>query len=140
MLAASKFSVLKVGEKTCVVVCTLPNGFEISAASACVDPKDFSEVIGADICKLRIKDKLWELEGYRKQVSMATDGGTPITFKDRVVLEKRDLDGRLKKLDAFIGTETYCALPEAEQDRLCRQADYMRNYSAVLGERIAAFV
>lgn len=139
MLAASKFSVSKVGEKTCVVVCTLPNGFEITATSACVDPADFSEVIGADICKLKIKDKLWELEGYRKQASMTPAGGTPITFTARVVVEKRELDEKLAKLTAFMDTAVYASLSAEERGRLSTQHRAMNRYSLVLEERIAAF-
>lgn len=136
ILAMSKFSVSKVGEKTCVVVCTLPNGFEITATSACVDPNDFSAVIGADICKLKIKDKLWELEGYRKQTEESLE---PTGFKDRVRAEKADLDVKFTKLAEFLGTETFVALPEAEQERLMKQHDAMGTYLFFLGERIAAF-
>ena len=42
-------------------------------------------------------------------------------------------------LDPVIGTERFCALPEAEQARMDRQLKAMREYSAILGERIAAF-
>lgn len=80
-------------------------------------------------------------ESVRNAIAVLEHAFIPIegTFKDRVVLEKRDLDDRLKKLNAFIGTETYCSLPESEQERLSRQADYMRCYSDVLAERIEAF-
>lgn len=67
LLAASTFMVTKVGSKTCLVVCTLPSGFEITATSACDDPKDYDEDVGLGICKKKIADKVWELEGYRSQ-------------------------------------------------------------------------
>ena len=60
-------------------------------------------------------------------------------FQTRVVEEKASLDEKIEKLDAFIGTERFCALPEAEQARMVRQLAVMREYSGVLGERIAAF-
>lgn len=59
--------------------------------------------------------------------------------QQRVVAEKAELDEKLNKLLAFHGTETFNALPEEEQDRLIRQSVVMTDYSAVLGERIAAF-
>lgn len=53
--------------KCTVVTAKLPNGFIIVEYSACVDPANFSEEIGAEICVSRIKNKIWELEGYRLQ-------------------------------------------------------------------------
>ena len=59
--------------------------------------------------------------------------------QQRVVDEKRELDVKLTKLDAFGRTELFKTLPEDEQGRLNRQHSLMEQYSAVLGERIAAF-
>jgi hypothetical protein len=53
--------------KCVVVTAKLPNGFIIVEYSACVDPANFSEEIGAEICVSRIKNKIWELEGYLLQ-------------------------------------------------------------------------
>lgn len=60
-------------------------------------------------------------------------------YQQRVVDEKKDLDEKLAKLQAFGRTEVYRNLPEDEQDRLSRQYDVMYSYSCILGERIAAF-
>lgn len=60
----SKWDVVKMGEKTCVVTCTTPSGFVIVESSSCVDPANYNETIGFEICKERIINKLWELEGY----------------------------------------------------------------------------
>lgn len=59
--------------------------------------------------------------------------------QQRVVDEKRDLDGKREKLGAFKNTDTFTRLPWQEQERLNTQAHLMTMYSAVLGERIAAF-
>lgn len=59
--------------------------------------------------------------------------------QQRVVAEKVQLDDKLAKLTAFMQGETFKALPEDEQDRLLRQSIAMRDYSAVLDERAAAF-
>lgn len=53
--------------KCTVVTAKLPNGFIIVESSACVDPANFSEEVGANICNERIKNKIWELEGYKLQ-------------------------------------------------------------------------
>jgi hypothetical protein len=60
-------------------------------------------------------------------------------YQQRVIEEKRELDEKLAKLDAFGRTELFAALPADEQGRLNRQHSLMEAYSAVLGERIANF-
>ena len=61
----------KVFGKQCIVVAKLPNGFTVVGESACVDPSNYDEKIGENIAKNRIKERLWELEGYRLQNSLA---------------------------------------------------------------------
>lgn len=45
------------GDRTTLVRCVLVNGFEIIESSACVDPLNYNEYMGAEICmeKSRIK-------------------------------------------------------------------------------------
>lgn len=59
--------------------------------------------------------------------------------QQRVVIEKAELDEKLAKLAAFMNTQRFTALPIDEFARLTRQFTCMVEYSAVLGERIAAF-
>lgn len=54
----------KLGEKTTVGCFTLSNGFEVVTSSACVNPNEYNEDIGKEICKQKAIDKVWELEGY----------------------------------------------------------------------------
>lgn len=56
--------------KCTVVTCKLPNSFVIVESSACVDPANYDEKMGTEICINRIKDKVWELEGYRLQANL----------------------------------------------------------------------
>jgi hypothetical protein len=60
-----------VGKKHCLVAVKLKNGFTIIETSTCVDPANYSEEIGADICMKKIKDKIWMLEGYQLQTKLA---------------------------------------------------------------------
>ena len=65
---------------------------------------------------------------------------TVLPHQQRVLDEKRDLDERLSKLDAFIlDNPLYLQLAADEQERLTRQSKAMAIYSGILGERIAAF-
>ena len=70
ILADSKITDTKMGEKTTVMVVTLPNGFEIVTSSSCVDPRNYDHALGVSICLVRAKDKVWELEGYALQSDM----------------------------------------------------------------------
>ena len=51
-------------ENTTIVRCVLRNGFVIVEASSCVDPANYSEEMGAQICREKIKNKIWELLGF----------------------------------------------------------------------------
>lgn len=57
----------------------------------------------------------------------------------RVVDEKRELDERKQKLEAFFETPTFAQLDDSEQGRLHAQHAAMVDYSRVLGDRIEAF-
>ena len=67
IIAASQVEDVKLGDKTTVVHITLPNGFVIVQSSSCVDPDNYDHELGKKICLDRIKDKIWELEGYLLQ-------------------------------------------------------------------------
>lgn len=56
-----------IGDRTTVVRCVLRNGFVIVESSSCVDPANYSQEMGEDICMGKIKDKIWELLGFMLQ-------------------------------------------------------------------------
>lgn len=64
LIAASTITDTKLGAKTTVVCCKLPNGFELIESSGCVDPANYDHALGVSTCKRRLVDKLWMLEGY----------------------------------------------------------------------------
>ena len=59
--------------KCTIVTVQLKNGFVITESSACVDPINYDEVVGINIGMDKIKNKLWELEGYRLQCMIGGD-------------------------------------------------------------------
>jgi hypothetical protein len=60
--------------------------------------------------------------------------------QQRVIDEKAELDERREKLGVFIKENPiFQDLPAEERERLVRQESCMAEYSAILGERIAAF-
>lgn len=67
LIARSEITVKTFFGKTTVVAMKLPNGFVLVESSSCVDPLNYDEAIGVQICKQRLEARLWELEGYRLQ-------------------------------------------------------------------------
>ena len=67
ILLGTKFEYQTIFGKTTIASAKLPNGFVIVESSSCVDPANYDEKIGRDICREKIINKLWELEGYRLQ-------------------------------------------------------------------------
>lgn len=62
-----EYHVTTLGKKTTVVRATLRNGFEIVESSSCVDPANYSEEVGAEICRDRIRNQVWHLLGFALQ-------------------------------------------------------------------------
>lgn len=67
IMSNSTFEVDTLFNKCTMVACQLPNGFVIVESSACVSPENYDYKMGEEICMKKIKDKIWELEGYRLQ-------------------------------------------------------------------------
>lgn len=59
----------KLGDKTTAVRAVLRNGFEITETSSCVDPANYNEAIGKEVCLNRIHDKVWMLLGFLLQTA-----------------------------------------------------------------------
>lgn len=62
--------------------------------------------------------------------------------ENRVVTEKQELDEKLAKLKAFCfnpGSPAFKCLPPIDRDLLEDQYNSMKDYSEILGKRIARF-
>lgn len=60
-------------------------------------------------------------------------------FQERVVIEKSELDEKLERLRGFYTSSIFFGLSDDEKERLNKQEKAMRDYSQILGERIAHF-
>lgn len=58
-------------------------------------------------------------------------------FKKRLVVERDELDDKLAKLEAFIGSTRFENLDERNRKLLVAQRDAMRQYSVILNVRIS---
>lgn len=56
-------------DKITIVIATLVNGFTVVESSACVDPKNYDEKIGAEMCIGRIKNQVWNHLGFLLQTA-----------------------------------------------------------------------
>lgn len=65
ILEQTEFSISTLFDKVTVISAKLPNGFVITESSGAVSSENYDEQIGVSICKERIKNKIWELEGYK---------------------------------------------------------------------------
>lgn len=124
-------------DKPCTYVTVrMKNGFTLRESTTCVDPANYNEEIGKEICLQKIEDKVWFLLGYTLQ------GKHPInqTFKDRLLIERQDLAERFSKLCAFVDTPKFeeVVKDEHQRDLLLQQRDYMGEYLNILNQRIEA--
>lgn len=58
-------------------------------------------------------------------------------FKKRLVVERDELEDKLAKLEAFIGSTRFENLDERNRKLLVSQCDVMRQYSTILNVRIS---
>ena len=114
----------------------MKNGFTLRESTTCVDPANYNEEIGKEICLQKIEDKVWFLLGYALQDKHPINQ----TFKDRLLIERQDLAERFSKLCAFVDTPKFeeVVKDEHQRDLLLRQRDYMSEYLNVLNQRIEA--
>ncbi|MDK2821844.1 MAG: hypothetical protein PWP31_1809 [Clostridia bacterium] len=68
--AIKNIQVMTVKEKCTLVIVELKNGFILTESSACVDKANYDEKLGVEIALGKIKDKIWELEGYKLQCEL----------------------------------------------------------------------
>lgn len=137
----SKTRVETVDGKCTVVTVTLENGFMLTESAACVDKANYNEEIGREICLEKIRDKLWELEGYKLQCELYQKEMHPNAVqqempKMRVEKELKDLDGKIVKLErAMWGSGL--AFNLAEEHLLREQRDAMEKYAVILRARLS---
>ena len=60
------------GKPTTYVTVRLENGFTLRESTTCVDPSNYDENIGKEVCLKRIEDKIWFLLGYTLQSKLVS--------------------------------------------------------------------
>lgn len=136
IIQAGSVEIQDLSDKTTLVKFRTEDGFEIVATSSCVDPKNYNRDVGAKICMDQIKNKLWEYEGYLLSKKLYKTTGESLF--DRVYSEAAELKVKLEKLQDFMGTTKFEALPYVEKYLLMDQEFAMHDYLDVLTARLSA--
>lgn len=126
LLQEAEISVTTQFDKVTVVCVKLKSGFVITEAAGAVDPRNYSEEIGKEVCLERIERKLWEMEGYALQKKHPV-ADNAMQFYDPELLAGVDESGKLlakciredipirglprKDYKQYIGTKTVQAAP-----------------------------
>ncbi len=98
LMERATFSIRTEFDKCTVVTAKLENGFILTESSACVDPKNYDAKAGEQICRERIRNRLWELEGYalQKKIARANDAAlNGHTFSEALEAMKKGFGARL---------------------------------------------
>ena len=74
-------TVIEFGRRFTYVAVRMKNGFTLRESTNCVDPENYSEEIGKEICLKRIETKIWFLLGYALQDKMFKEKNAHKTFK-----------------------------------------------------------
>ena len=56
------------------VIVRMKNGFTLRESTTCVDPANYNEDIGKEICLKRIENQIWFLLGYQLQEDLFRSG------------------------------------------------------------------
>lgn len=62
------------GKPCTYVTVRMKNGFTLRESTTCVDPANYNEEIGKEICLKKIEDKVWFLLGYQLQEDLFRSG------------------------------------------------------------------
>lgn len=121
-------------DKPCTYVTVrMKNGFTLRESTTCVDPANYSEEIGKEICLRKIEDKVWFLLGYALQDRYAVNQ----TFIDRLRIEYNELMDKYNKLVLFLGRKNAVEIAGENQIGLMEvQKVQMHDYLLTLRERI----
>ena len=67
LMDTADYEIITCFDKCTIVSARFENGFILTESSACVDPANYDRKLGVKICTDKIREKLWELEGYDLQ-------------------------------------------------------------------------
>lgn len=123
-------------DKPCTYVTVrMKNGFTLRESTTCVDPDNYNEEIGKQICLERIEDKIWFLLGYSLQDRESKKANS--TFQSRMLDEYKELGDKLGKLNTTLNSPHFKEkVGETQYNLMCKQDRAMTDYWNALGDII----
>lgn len=135
------------GKPCTYVTVRMKNGFTLRESTTCVDPANYNEEIGKQICLEKIEDKVWFLLGYALQTEASAKNQTLAhtrdmmispDYKERFKAEYIQLYNRLGGLKLMVqhwdaGTLNFT--PTCPREIYDKQIEGMQTYLDVLTER-----
>lgn len=135
------------GKPCTYVTVRMKNGFTLRESTTCVDPANYNEEIGKQICLKKIEDKVWFLLGYALQTEASAKNQTLAhtrdmmispDYKERFKAEYIQLYNRLGGLKLMVqhwdaGTLNFT--PTCPREIYDKQIEGMQTYLDVLSER-----
>lgn len=135
------------GKPCTYVTVRMKNGFTLRESTTCVDPANYNEEIGKQICLKKIEDKVWFLLGYALQTEASAKNQTlahtrdmmiSSDYKERFKAEYIQLHNRLGGLKLMVqhwdaGTLNF--IPTCPREIYDKQIEGMQTYLDVLTER-----
>ena len=87
------------------------NGFTVRESATCVDPVNYDEEIGKQVCLKRIEDKVWMLLGYEKQYEVSAKN--PVLASTRNMMISSDYKERFvaeftQDYNRYVGLRNMC--------------------------------
>lgn len=117
------------------VTVRMKNGFTLRESTTCVDPANYDEEIGKQICLEKIEDKIRFLLGYALQDKVHKEVNS--TFESRMIEEYNQLKDRLSKLDVALNREGFKKkVGEKQYYLMAAQHKSMSEYCDVLKIRM----
>lgn len=96
-------TVIEFGRRFTYVTVRMKNGFILRESTNCVDPENYNEEIGKEICLKRIETKIWFLLSYALQDKIFKEKNAHKTFKpfQKVLVKVMNDDDNLVWLAAI---------------------------------------
>ena len=117
------------------VTVRMENGFTLRESTTCVDPANYDEEIGKQICLEKIEDKIWFLLGYALQDKVYKESNS--TFESRMIEEYKQLGDRLGKLNTALNKDDFKEkVGEKQYNLMCVQDNAMTEYWNILRDRM----
>lgn len=126
---------IEFGKPVTYVTVRMKNGFTLRESTTCVDPDNYDEETGKQICLEKIKDKIRFLLGYVLQDKVYKEYNS--TFKSRIIEEYKQLGDKVSKLNTAINKEDFKEkVGEKQYNLMYTQNRAMTEYLNILRDRM----